>query len=258
MDVFQNYKLRSNITTYSFPKKKLNYMYGLGMVIDSSYSSSKYYALSFGNSKITVFDENWDYLEWKEYSNPFSMIVVNDTFYISSLECIFKTDKYLNLIQKYNVTGFAFSSLYFNSTNNLIYVLSSLENLIYMYTSDLANVVDIISTSPYLPWSMHAYNDRLYVGTDNGTVIVIVDKVIIQTIQVCGSSEDSNLISFILFDDNDYMVPVCFRSNILNLYHANGTFTGTNFTSPTLLTSINFDAKGRFIFTSLYQISIYY
>ena len=98
----------------------------------------------------------------------------------------------------------------------------------------------------------------LYVGTDNGSVLVIVNKVVIQTMQFCSQEEPNNkLITSILFDDYGYIAPVCLRSNILHLYNVNGTFTGMNFIAPDYLTSSNFDAKGRFVLTSLYQISIY-
>jgi hypothetical protein len=85
------------------------------------------------------------------------MVVVNDTFYISSLQCVFKTDKYLNLIYKYNLTGFAFTSIYYNSTNNLIYVVSSVERFIYMYSIDFVDVVGTIDVSPYIPWLVLNY-----------------------------------------------------------------------------------------------------
>jgi hypothetical protein len=98
----------------------------------------------------------------------------------------------------------------------------------------------------------------LYVGTDNGSVLVIVDKIIIQTMQFCQEQEPNDkLLTSIIFDDYGFMAPICLRSNILYLYYVNGTFTGLNFTSPASLTSSKFDAKGRFVFTSLYQISIY-
>ena len=118
-------------------------------------------------------------------------------------------------------------------------------------------MIDTIDTLPFLPWSLQSYNNKLYVGTDNGTLLVIIDKSIVDIIQVC-NEKGSTLITSIIFDDYGFMTPVCFRSDILNLYYANGTFTGMNLRSPSLLTSSNFDASGRFIFTSLYQISVFY
>ena len=111
-----------------------------------------------------------------------------------------------------------------------------------------------ISTLIYQPWSIAGYNNQMYVGTTTGTILVIVNEVIISTFKGCNAN--FVLLTYILFDDCGMMITTC-DPDQLYLYYPNGSYIGKHFTTPTSPRYIGFDSKGRFVQISFTQISIY-
>ena len=95
----------------------------------------------------------------------------------------------------------------------------------------------------------------MYVGTSNGTILLIVNEVIIRTFNGCNGN--AVILSYILFDKCGLMATSCQTINQLYLYYPNGTYHGKNVITPVSPYYIGYDSKGHFVQISLRQISIY-
>ena len=182
------------------------------------------------------------------------MITLNNSFYISSDYKIYKTDKYLNVINQYIKFAAFYRGLYYNSLNNTIYVAGYNISSIDVFDLNLT-LVDSIPTLNYQPYSLQGYKNYIYVGVYlSGKLLVIENKVIIKTFSVCSSTPTS-----ILIDHYGYMAISCFEQKSSYLYYsANVSYTGRNLTYTVKPYFMNFDSNGRFDLISPSQIDIYY
>jgi hypothetical protein len=142
------------------------------------------------------------------------------------------------------VSSYWFCGLYFNSTIDSIYVGYNLYTGIYVFNFNLV-YTDTFGTGLYFPISINGYNNQLYVGTSNGTILVIVNRQIIKQFNGC-NGQNINLNS-ILFDQFDNIGAACYITSPLYLFKTNGTYLNKNI--PTLYYSshIGFDSKLRLV-----------
>ena len=100
----------------------------------------------------------------------------------------------------YNSAGsnLKYRGLYYNSTNDLIYVTVYSAKEIRVFNLDLT-LNDTTPTSLYYPWSIDGFNNLLYVGSQNGIMLIVENKIIIQTFNGC--DQKNYKINWILFDD---------------------------------------------------------
>ncbi len=226
--------------------------FGFGM---SSSNPIQYYVTNYNQHKIFVFDENWNYVS-NNSSFPYVtyMIPVGIYFYITGNDNIWKTDQQLNVLIKHTVSNNpSYRGLYYNSKNDLIYVAPFNLQVIHVFNLNLT-LNDSISITPYQPWSINENNNELYVGTNNGTILVIVNKKIIN--QFNGCNEQSVLLLSILFDDFNNMATSC-DNNQLYLY--NTTVNYLNQSIPTVSSPFNigFDLKSRLVVVTNTKILLY-
>ncbi len=146
------------------------------MIIDSN---TTYYLLDKVGGKIFILNDEWNYITYKVISAPLYIVNTdNKTLYISSMSNIYKTDKYLNLLGQYTATNSpSYRGIYFNPKNILIYVASfnSLLTKVDLFNLNLT-FNDSIQVSPFTPFSITGNNDKLYIGTSNGSILVVVNK----------------------------------------------------------------------------------
>ena len=92
----------------------------------------------------------------------------------------------MNILIQYNATGSApwYKGIYYNCTNNFIYVAPFAFNVIQVFDLNLI-LNHTFSTATYKPWSIGKYNNKMYVGTYTGTILVLEDEVIINTFNGC-------------------------------------------------------------------------
>ena len=226
---------------------------GFGM---SSSNPIQYYVTHYYQSKIFVFDENWNYvLNKSSFLNVNYMIPVGNYFYISGRYNIWKTDKQLNVLFQYNSNGSPphYVGLYHNSTNNLIYVAPDNFQMIHVFNFNLT-LNDSISITPYQPWSINENNNELYVGTTNGTVLVILNKQIIK--QFNGCNKQKVLLFSILFDDLNNMATTCDNKQ-LHLYNTAGSYLNKSIPTANDPRYIGLDSKSRLVVVTSTQISLY-
>ena len=226
-------------------------MVGLGYLVDSN---TTYYALDWAGNKIIIYDSNWQYLAFKNFTGPAYMITVNNNLYISCDKNIYKMDKYLNLISQYNTSQVYYRGLYYNSTSNKIYVAGQLSLTIDVFDLNLT-LVDSISTLNYQPFSLQGYKNYIYAGTYNSSYLLVIEnKVIIQTYRVCSAT----FLTYILIDHFGYMALSCYFEKKVYLYFSsNVSNTYKSLTYAVNPNVITFDSNGHFVLLSDFQIDIY-
>jgi hypothetical protein len=229
---------------------------GFGM---SRSNPIKFYVTHYNLGEIFVFDENWNLVSRKSsFLNVYYMTPVGNYFYITGYKNIWKTDQQLNVSITHtnsNLSSPSYCGLYYNATSDLIYVASQDFQVIQVFNLDLT-LNDSFSITPYKSWSLNEHNSELYVGTTNGTMLVIVNKQIIK--QFNGCNQQSDKLFSILFDDLNNIATSCANKR-LYLYNKAGTYLNKSII-PTDSNPyyIGFDSKSRLVVVTTYQISIYY
>ena len=246
MNVFTNYTIKRTIT--SLNGISFSRLVGFGMMVDFNTS---YYIIDINTHTIFLLDDNYVYVTMKTFSNPKYMVAINSSLYITGQNKIWKTDKYLNILIEQNESA-SYRDIYFNSTENLIYAAPLSYKYYQVFDLNL-NLLYNVSVSSYNPISFSEYNNELYVGTIQSIVLVIVNKNIIRSFNVCSSSEVTSMV----FDKCGFLSISCCTNNSVGLYYFNGTFTGKSLTTTTGSYYIGFDSEGRFILISANQIIIY-
>ena len=245
--MFDNSTIQSNFTQFD---GNFSLLMGFGMI------SSSYYVMDNKANKVYILNDSWSYITFKTFSSPAYMISICNSLYMTGDTNLWKLDGNLNVLIQYNTTGSpAYRGQYYNSTNCLLYVAPQLLTEIHVFNINLI-FSNKISTSPYQPWSITGNNNQMYVGTKNGTILVIQNEVILNRFNGC----DGNIIwtTSILFDENDYFATSCFNTiNTLYLILANETYIGKKITTQMSTYYIGFDSKGHFMQISSNQITIY-
>jgi hypothetical protein len=219
--------------------------------------NTSYYIIDLSTDTIFVLNDNYGYITKKSFSEPAFMIAINASLYITGDENIWKTDKNLNVLKTYNESG-RYRGIYFNSTENLIYVASKLYTYIQVFDLNLTYKYIVNLPPAYNARSFGEYNNELYVGTYNSIVLVVVNKAIIRNFTAC---IDFNSISSIVFDNYGFIGIACQKddqNNSVELYYFNGTFVGKKLTTPARTVFFGLDSKERFVLMSQKKISIYY
>ena len=242
--------MRSTIT--SFNGSSFSFLAGFGTFHSVNIS---YYISDSGSAIVYKLSDTWEYVAQNYFPSPKMILAISNNLYISAESNIFKTDNNLNVLSQYNASDTFYQGFYYNPADNLIYVASSLSNAIHVFDLNLS-FNSSISTSTYSPFSIAGYNSQLYVGTETGLIVVIVNRTILTSFDGCLGS--SNIIRSILFDQFGYFASTCEDSNKLYLYTSNGTYTGKSLETPFYAEFIQFDSVGRFVLLSALEISIYY
>ncbi len=251
LDVFQNFSLKTTISSY--PAKSFSTLYGFGIIDDAN---ATYYALdnfNSTNSNFVLYNRNWTYLTYitMPIYNPISIQSINNELYITAQDGIFKTDKSLNLVKSYNRTGAYYSSIYHNSTCDILYVTNFGFNRIDLFYRNLSFISSINLTSQ--SFAITEKKGKIYVGINDGVISVIENNLVVKNIAtLC-----TGWITSIVFDTNDLMAVLCFSYNILYLYTINSTYTGKYIATPTYPRFMSYDLNGRFIIAGQYQINLY-
>jgi len=100
--------------------------------------------------KVYILNDEYQYINEKSFNYPSKMITIGNYTYIAGGSNLLRTDKDLNVLN-YACGGdlYTFSTfyydMYYNSTNNLIYVTAADSNSIQVFDLGL-NVFDLIPT----------------------------------------------------------------------------------------------------------------
>ena len=256
-NVTRTYTLKSTIKTYGG-----NQFGCLKAFTFMSDNSTTYYVNDYCNGNVLIFNQNWNYLTFKfiSYYLEYSMVINNYLYLTAYSFGIFKTDKYLNIIGNY-VSDY-FEGMYYNSSSNSIFVASYYDNRIVELTLDLS-FISSIDTNYYMPFSINGANNKLYVGTFEGDILVLINRKISQVYLGCKSIGSYFTASSILFDNYGNVGVNCYSSydNYFAVFFINGTFTGNKLLTPVTNSEspdVKFDSLNRLIAISSKQISIFY
>ncbi len=215
-----------------------------------------YYLFQLNSNLVMVFDdENWEYqknISFLGYSLTYAIEIENELF-LTGDNAVYKTDKSLNVINTSYNAGSHYCGIYFNKTSDLIYVADFTINYNIVVFNRNLTFIEKVKVG-YKPYALADYDDKLFVGTMNGTILVIQNKTVINIyITLCYST-----ITSLLIDNEGYMIVTCVSPNAAYIYHTNGTYTGKKITTYGNPQFINFDTKGRLIISSYGQININY
>ena len=208
---------------------------------------------------VYVFNDNWNIISYFRAPKANSIMEVGKFLYISTDYYIYKTDSSLNTLARFiffNSFYSFFQGIYFNSSNNLIYVASRGYHLIFRFDLDL-NFYDFydISTESYRPYSINGFKETLYVGEFfGGNIVVMIDNKIIYTFNGCLGQYSS--ISMIFINPNGLMVNACWDSHAVYMYYVNGTYAN-NIYYTQYPKYIGVNSKGLGFVVSEYGIHFY-
>jgi hypothetical protein len=232
----------------------------LGMFFDDI--MTYYYVSDTGTNLIFILDDNYNYLDKKTFVNANRMIAQNSSLYIAGNTTIWKTDKYLNILQTYNDSAAQYLNIFFHSIDNFIYLAP--RGYTYIQAFDLNLVLNYtISTMPNNPSSFARYNNALYVGTIQGSVCVLLYMPgmsyqlynVIYSFTVCFNTL---IITSLVMDNCGFLAVNCREDNAVYLYYPNGTFLNYALATPSAPRYIGFDSNGYFVQISKLSISLYY
>ena len=165
----------------------------------TSLNTTYYYISDYIAFKIYMFDDNWTFIASKSYNSPLYMITVDSNLYISSDTNVYKTDEILNLVSQYNASGLVYyRGLYLDSSRGVIYIVANHLGVIQIFDLNLLMNDSISIPYPYIAYSITGYNNQIYVGTESGTILVLVNKIITSTFNAC--NRYGLVIASIVFD----------------------------------------------------------
>ena len=227
---------------------------GFGMY--SSYNTTYYYLMDWNDGKIYILEDEWKFISFKNFPNPTFMISIDNNLFMTGTINVWKVDQDLNILRHYNPGGDdpRYRGISYNPSNGLIYIAVNRLSEIQVFSLDLT-LIRSFSTSPHQPYSITESSNQLYVGTDEGIMLVYKNEAIIK--QFHGCDGNSVWLTLILFDQNGYMATSCNNpTNKLYLLSPNGSFTGQSITTPSSPRYIGFYSKGRFVQISEKQIGL--
>jgi hypothetical protein len=247
--LFNIYQLRNTITKYN--SNTFNTVHGFCSIVDTNITT--YYALDHANQKVVMFNEYWEYQNASFVGfNVANAISVEKELYITGNNYIQKRDKNLNWVTQFYNININFRGIYYNKTNDLIYVGISNIQEIYLFDRNLTKL-RTISTPGYATLAIAEFDNKMFVGTEQSRILVIENEIITRNfITNCTS------IKSILVDNSGYILILGTPFDYVNVYHTNGTNTGKGIPTSSSQHFINFDSKGRLIMTSQNEINIYY
>ena len=151
--------------------------------------NNSYYIVDGGANKVYIVIDNWSFISSKTFYMPYCIITVANCLLMCGESNLWKLDDKLDTLIEYKATGSdpQYRGLFFNATNMLLYVASYALEFIHIFNINLTFIRNI-STSPYSPWSVSGFNNQLHIGTDKGTVLVVLNDVIVEQFSGCGGS----------------------------------------------------------------------
>jgi hypothetical protein len=252
--VFDNYKLNRSITVNGAGPG----YYGFGM---STSNPIRYFVTHYVKNTIYALDDEWNYVSENSFTYPLYMISVGNSFYITGEYNIWKTNQQLNLLIDYNdSTGFShpYCGLYYNSTNDLIYVAVYDLYEIHVFNLNLTlnhNISTTFQQIQYFPLSINGYNNQLYIGTYGGTILEIVNNQATNQFFGCNDQSPYQSLISILFDQFDSLAIKCDLQ--LYLYNKNGSYLNKSISLNEYSFFIGFDSISRLVVVLNSQITIY-
>jgi hypothetical protein len=260
--IFQNYTKQFSLTTYGGISWKL--LTGIEMVVTNSIPT--YYTLDYAISRVTTFDQYWNYQTYNNLPFPYSydLKCVNGYFYITSNSYFYKTDLSFTVVCKYLHTNAMYRQMYYDSTSSLFYTAPVYLQVIQVFDTNCALVQNISLGIDY-PYGLNYFQGKMYVGTQYNSVygsnqIVVLENGIIKNrfnVTLCSIVSIWGLLS-INIDAFGYMANTCYSNNTIILTDYNGNNLNNYITTSIYPYISRIDASGRFVIMTGLSLDIYY
>ena len=91
-------------------------------------------------NKIFILNERWSYVSSKGFSRPVYFTTIGKSLCVTGERCVWKLDQNLNILIQFNASSGStpgYVGIYFNSSNDLIYVAPRSLNVIHVFNLNL-------------------------------------------------------------------------------------------------------------------------
>ncbi len=224
IDSLPNYQVQKSIThgDYNFFT-----VYSFHTICDGS-TSSNYVLNSFNYGKISQFDSNWNFLNYRYVYYPNFMLGINDSstfkIFVSTQYGIYSFDRNLNFLKFYSNSSTNYKRMYYNSSADHLLVCCNNCKRIDVFDHSLT-FIKSISTNTYYPIDIDVYNDIMFVSTSSNSILVYQNETYLSNITTFCSSIKASII-----DQTGNIFVLC-SSDIIHFYSFNGSYLGVNWTS---------------------------
>jgi hypothetical protein len=234
-----NYQVQKSLT---YGDSNFLSVYSFHSICEGNTSSN--YVLNLNlYGKISHFDSNWNFLNYRYVYYPNFMLGINDSstfkIFVSTLYGIYSFDRNLKFLKFYRNSSTNYKRMYYNSSADHLLVCCYSCQRIDVFDHSLT-FIKSISTNAYYPIDIDVYNDLMFVSTSSKTILVYQNETYLSNITTICSSIKASII-----DQTGNMAVLC-SSNVIYMYSFNGSYLGVNWTSivPDLV-DLSFDSKGN-------------
>ena len=242
LNVFNNYKIIKDVTTYSSSYNGFNGLTGFNTF--NNLNNNNY--LIDQSTFIFEYDSNWNYVKNipNIYGYAFLALNFNNiTIYLTTRYGIYQIDAnwiplgfYQNNYENY------YQKLVYNETSDHLLVTSSSAPKIEVFNHNLVFLKSI--SIPYVATDIAEFNNMFFIATNSSYVLVLQDDAVISSFGTLCSS-----ITSLAIDSNGLLALLC--SNTIYVYNSNGQYVNIAWASlvPRPV-DIDFDADGNFAITA--------
>ncbi len=217
-------------------------VYSFHTICDGT-TSTNYVLNSFNYGKISQFDSDWKFLNYRYVFYPNFMLGINDSstfkIFVSTKYGIYSFDRNLNFLKLSSNSSINYKRMYYNSSADNLLVCCDKCQRIDVFDHSLT-FIKSISTNTFYPIDIDVYNNLMFVSTSSNTILVYQNETYLSNITTFCNSIKASII-----DQTGNLVVLC-SSNIIYIYSFNGSYLGVNWTSivPDLV-DLSFDSKGN-------------
>ena len=226
------------------PIDGIKFQYFSSFTFNTVSNKTIYYVASY--DKICMFNDNWDFIGYRNFSYVYIILAVKDNIYISRSSGIVKTDRNLNSIDFFNNFD-TFGSMYFSSTNNLLYIARYQSILILDLNLKLKGTIYYSDID-----TIFEYKNKIY-ASQNNKVFALVNNSLVKSFELdhyCGPVK--------LSDQFGYMLSTCyFQGDYLYLLYPNGTNSMRSLKFKESIRYVGFDSKGNLICLTDFEIVLF-
>jgi hypothetical protein len=204
--------------------------------------------------RIVTFDENWNFISYRDWNYPAYMKQIGSDLYISNNFYNCKVDKNLNIITKFtNKEANAYNrGIFYNPQNDTILITDYYNQRINIFDRNL-KLKSYIDTFPYSPFSIEYYNGYYYAGTINGLLIIIRNNKIEPDI----NTQCNSFITGLMFDKNGNLALICDGESMVYIYSSAGIYLKKSILTISNPTDMEIDRKNRLVIFGRKEIGIY-
>jgi hypothetical protein len=203
--------------------------------------------------RIVTFDENWNFISYRDWYYPAYMKQIGSDLYISNNFYNCKVDKNLTIITTFrnNETDAYNRGICYNPLYDVIIITDFWNRRINIFDRNL-NFKSYIDTHPYHPFSIAFFNGYYYAGTQLGELLIIRNNKIETIKKICDS-----YITSLMFDKDGKLAILCDVESMVYIYSSVGIYLEKSITTIPEPSDMQLDTKNRLVIFGKKEIAIY-